>query len=55
MIFKYSKASIPEFNLKKLIDQFFFNQYLFDAIALQLMIEIIFYFLIGSLFLCFIN
>ena len=55
MIFQCYKASIQEFNLKKLTDQFFFNQYFSNAKVPQLKIIIIFYFLVNQLFLNFIN
>jgi hypothetical protein len=55
MIFQCYKASIQEFDLKKLTDQFFFNQYFSNAKVLQLKIIIIFYFLVNQLFLNFIN
>jgi len=55
MIFLCYKASIQEFDLKKLTDQFFFDQYFSNAKVLQLNLIIIFYFLVNQLFLNFIN
>jgi hypothetical protein len=55
MIFLCYKASIQEFDLKKLTDQFFLYQYFSNAKVHQLNIIIIFYFLVNPLFLNFIN